>query len=150
MAETIVPTTHSVDDSGGGTVTDPANAYDGNAATFANIICNTALQVASETVNGFGADAEPSNRGSVTVRVRLSAVAWNDDNDRGYVHFRPSVTADWVNLKIYTRSDVPESATWVEFDVTPYVGDFVSTGFQVAVQFAKAIFDQPDFPEDPA
>ena len=130
-------------------MTDPASAYDGNAATFANIICNTALQVAAETVNGFGADAEPGNRGSVTLRVRLSAVAWNHDDDRGYVLFRPSVAADWVTVKGYTRLDVPTSATWVEIDVTAWAGAFVSTGFQVAVQFAKATVVQPPLPEDP-
>ncbi len=149
MSETITPTTHSVDETGGGSVIDPENAHDGDESTAARIVATISLTYASETVNGFGADAEPGNRGSVTLRVRLAGVAWTTPDDRAFILFRPSVGSDWTTVKGYTIVDVPETRTWVEFDITAPSGVFVSTGFQVAVQFAKDTGGQPPVPTDP-
>ena len=147
--ETLTPTTHTVDETGGGTVKDPLNAYDGDEGTYAALVALIPTLFCSETLEGFAADAAPGSRDTVTVRVLFAAIAWTAADDRAAIFFRATAATAWTNVLWILRAEAPVTATWIEVEVTGLAGSNPSTGFGISVQFVNDSAADPPFPQDP-
>ncbi len=144
---TLRPTNHEITEA---TVLNPANAYDGNIGTYANIEENVVGDSAELALNELANDPEPATRTLVEVNI-VGSWQHTDVNDHFHVVARKDMIDPWTII-----SDTKPGGYFPLFtggtrlqtkDVTALMGSEPSFSWRFGMQFFNTDFNDP--PNEP-